>query len=72
MTAPLISAENDLSLDGPRPWGLFGKKPSFDILRGVSLELHRGETIGIVGESPVPARRRWAGVWCGCMNRPTA
>ena len=52
MTAPLISAENVyLSLDGPRPWGLFGKKPSFDILRGVSLELHRGETIGIVGES---------------------
>lgn len=52
MSAPLIQAENvHLSLDGPRPWGLFGKKPSFDILRGVSLNIRRGETVGIVGES---------------------
>lgn len=52
MIAPLVQAEDvQLSLEGSRPWGLFGKKPSFDILRGVSLELRRGETIGIVGES---------------------
>lgn len=52
MTTPLVEAENlHLSLKGPRTWGLFGEKPSFDILRGVSLNLHRGETIGIVGES---------------------
>ncbi|WP_417513243.1 SDR family oxidoreductase [Minwuia sp.] len=52
MTAPLIEAHDvHLSLpDRSRP-RLFGRPPMIHILRGVSVEIGRGEMVGIVGES---------------------
>jgi microcin C transport system ATP-binding protein len=48
--APVLAAARDLSVDFVSPRGWFGKDV-FHAVRDATLELKRGETLGIVGES---------------------
>ena len=50
MDTPLLLVE-DLQLFYPVRSGLFGKKRFVRAVDGVSLEIHKGETVGLVGES---------------------
>ncbi len=52
MSAPLLQVRDlTLSLPDRSRSGMFRKPPMIDILRGISLELPRGQSLGIVGES---------------------
>lgn len=52
MTGPLLQVRDlTLSLPDQSRAPLFGKPPLVDILRGISLELAVGQSVGIVGES---------------------
>ncbi len=48
--APILAAARDVSVDFVTPRGWFGKD-TFHAVRDATLELKRGETLGIVGES---------------------
>lgn len=52
MSAPLLQVRDlTLSLPDRSRSSLFGKSPMVDILRGISLDLPKGQSLGIVGES---------------------
>lgn len=52
MNAPLLQVRDlTLSLPDRSRGGMFSKPPMVDILRGISLDLSAGQSLGIVGES---------------------
>jgi microcin C transport system ATP-binding protein len=48
--APILLAADDVTVSFPIPQGWFGKR-MFEAVRHATLQLRRGETLGIVGES---------------------
>ncbi|MEH6571151.1 MAG: ATP-binding cassette domain-containing protein, partial [Halioglobus sp.] len=49
-TPPVLLSLHEIGLCYERR-GSFLKKISHEVLRGISLDLHRGETLGIVGRN---------------------
>ncbi|WP_284392773.1 dipeptide ABC transporter ATP-binding protein [Devosia yakushimensis] len=49
-TAPVVLRIEDVALSFATG-GLFDKKGRFEVLKGINLEVRRGETLGLVGES---------------------
>jgi ABC-type glutathione transport system ATPase component len=50
-SVPFLSVRNLSCGYVSRPWGLFGKKEVKPVLDGLSLDIYRGEILGLVGES---------------------
>ncbi len=70
MAEPLY-ALRDLTLSLPdltrKP--LLGAAPRIDILKGITLDIARGEVIGIIGGSG-SGNPRWGARWSACWSQP--